>query len=175
MSGVALMQAAVDTFEQFGGHEAAGGFTLLDNAVFDFEDRLVEALTRLEVKGSNDLSQYADAIITPEEATVAFLKKVERLAPFGMQNTKPVFLMREVVAREVTRFGKSEEHLKLKIGSRDSTITIDAVTFFAKGALVRTADSLTKNSPVHLLVHLERDTFSRGAPVRLRLIDIKLV
>ena len=28
---------------------------------------------------------------------------------------------------------------------------------------------------VNLLAHLERDTFSRGNPVRLRLLDIKLI
>ncbi|MFZ2500742.1 MAG: DHHA1 domain-containing protein, partial [Minisyncoccia bacterium] len=170
-----LMRAAGDTFVDCGGHSAAGGFTVHEDAVFFLEDRLVLAHAQLETSDADDdLSKHADAVITPEEATIAFLKKIGLLAPFGMQNTKPVFLLREVVVHDVSRFGKSEEHLKIKVSSPDKNITIDAVTFFAKGALARTAATLDKKSRAHLLVHLERDTFSRGNPVRLRLLDMKI-
>jgi single-stranded-DNA-specific exonuclease len=168
-----LMRATVDTFADFGGHAAAGGFTVQGDAVFFLEDRLVEAHARLETKEDDSLAGHADAVITITDATHAFLKKVERLAPFGMMNSKPVFLLREVQVAEISHFGKSEEHLKLKIQSGDKTI--DAVTFFAKGSLARVAETLTKGSLVNLLVHLERDTFARGNPVRLRLLDIRVV
>lgn len=170
-----LMRATENTFEDFGGHAAAGGFTVLDDAVFFLEDRLVEAHAKLDVALDDSLSNHADAIITIEEATSAFLKKIEKLAPYGMQNPKPVFLLREISVRDISRFGKSEEHLKIKLSSTDDArTTIDAVAFFAKGALARTAESLGKGSRVNALVHLERDTFSRGTPVRLRLLDIKI-
>lgn len=168
-----LMRATIDTFVDFGGHAAAGGFTVIDDAVFFLEDRLVEAHATLQTKEDDSLANHADAAIAPEEATHAFLRKVEKLSPFGQQNAKPVFLLREVVVHDISHFGKSEEHLKLKIQSGDETI--DAVTFFAKGSLARVAETLLKGSVVNLLAHLERDTFARGTPVRLRLIDIRLV
>lgn len=167
-----LMRTTVDTFVDFGGHAAAGGFTVLDDAIFFLEDRLVEAHAKLEKKEDDSLANYADAVITPEEATHAFLKKIERLAPFGMQNSKPVFLLREVQVVDISHFGKSEEHLKLKIKSGNETI--DAVTFFAKSSLARVAESITKGRQVNILAHLEHDTFARGNPVRLRLIDIRV-
>lgn len=170
-----LMRAAEETFVEFGGHRAAGGFTVRDDAVFFLEDRLVEARARLEIKDDDDLSMRADAEIMPEEATSMFLKKMERLAPFGMQNPKPVFLLREVIVREISRFGKGEEHLKLRIASTTEGSGIDAVVFFAKGNLARAADALAAGSRANILAHLERDTFSRGNPVRLRLLDIRLV
>ena len=116
---------------------------------------------------------HADVVITVEEATESFLKKIERLAPFGMQNSKPVFLFRDVVIHEISHFGKGKEHLKLKIGSAESGRALDAVTFFAKGAMMRTIEKCAPGSQVHLLAHIERDTFSRGNPVRLRLLAIK--
>jgi single-stranded-DNA-specific exonuclease len=171
-----LMRATIDTFDGFGGHAAAGGFTVRPDAVFFLEDKLVEAYATLEAKEDGDsLAGRADAAITPEEATNAFLKKIERLAPFGQQNSKPVFLIREVSVREISRFGKSEEHLKIKIDTHEGKGSIDAVTFFAKGALARVAETLLKGSRVNLLVHLERDAFARGNPVRLRLLDIKQI
>lgn len=170
-----LMRAAENTFADFGGHAAAGGFTVLDDAVFFLEDKLVEAHARLETKESDLLAAHADAVLAPEDATHTLLKKIERLAPYGMQNPKPVFLLREIVVRDISRFGKSEEHLKLKIDTNEGRGSIDAVTFFVKGAIARAAEALTQGSRANMLVHLERDTFARGNPVRLRLLDIRLV
>ena len=171
-----LLRTTENTFAQFGGHAAAGGFTVIDTEVFYLEDRLVEAHAKLPALAEEDeLATRADAVITPEEATHAFLKKVEKLAPFGQQNPKPVFLMRDITLRDVSRFGKAEEHLKLKIEVSGGNGTIDAVTFFAKGAVARAASTLARGSRANLLAHLERDTFSRGNPVRLRLLDIRLV
>lgn len=172
-----LLRTAENIFAQFGGHAAAGGFTVRDTEIFFLEDRLVEAHAKLlEGKTIEDaLERRADAVITPLEATHNFLKKIERLAPFGMDNPKPVFMLREVTAREISRFGKAQEHLKLKIEVNESAATIDAVTFFVKGPTARIADTLVAGSRINLLAHLERDTFSRGAPVRLRLLDIKTI
>ena len=173
-----LMQATENIFAEFGGHKAAGGFTVLDSEVFFLEDRLVEAYERV-VAGKieeDDLAMHADAELTPEEVTLEFLKKVDRLSPFGIDNPKPLFLLRDVVAKEISRFGKGEEHLKIKINSPlNFGQDLDAVAFFAKGPVARTADTLTNGSRVNLLAHLERDTFSRTNPVRLRLLDIRLV
>jgi len=170
-----LMRATVDTFEDFGGHAAAGGFTVRDDAIFFLEDKLVEAHARLETVEDDSLANHADAVITPLEATHAFLRKVEKLAPFGQQNPKPVFLFREVAVKEISRFGKAQEHLKLKLAVDEGSASIDAVTFFVKGPIARATDALTTGSSVNLLAHLERDAFSRGTPVRLRLIDMRVV
>lgn len=183
-----LLRTTENMFTQFGGHAAAGGFTLRDTEVFFLEDRLVLALRSLGEGGeaqSDTFAQYADAAVAPEEATNAFLKKVGRLAPFGIENPKPAFLLRDISVREISHFGKGEEHLKLKIDIADGRGSIDAVTFFAKGSVVRVVETLAAGGRAHLLAHLERDTFSRpalrslsgvgGNPVRLRLLDIRLV
>lgn len=174
-----LLRTTENMFTQFGGHSAAGGFTLLDTEVFFLEDRLVLALRSLGEEGStrsqDTLEMHADAVLAPEEINKSYLLKVEKLAPFGIANPKPVFLLRDATVREVTRFGKAQEHLKIKIDVSDGKESIDAVTFFVKGPTARVADTLTRGSRVNLLAHLERDTFSRGNPVRLRLLDIRAV
>ncbi|MDD2657647.1 MAG: single-stranded-DNA-specific exonuclease RecJ [Candidatus Pacebacteria bacterium] len=182
-----LLRTAENIFAQFGGHAAAGGFTVLDTEVFFLEDRLVEAYTRItaDVEQIDPLLARADAAITPREATHDFLRKVEKLAPFGIENPKPVFLLRDLSLREISRFGKAQEHLKLKISVDEGSATIDAVTFFVKGSIARTAEKLSTGSRVNLLAHLERDMFARpalrslggvgGTPVRLRLLDIRAV
>ena len=174
-----LIRTTENMFAQFGGHAAAGGFTLIETEVFFLEDRLVLALRSLGEEGcahsQDTLEMHADAVITPEEINKSFLTKVEKLAPFGISNPKPVFLLRNISVQAISRFGKGEEHLKLKISSPDGNGNADAVTFFVKGPLARVASTLTRGSVVNLLAHLERDSFSRTNPVRLRLLDIRLV
>lgn len=170
-----LMRAAENVFAQFGGHAAAGGFTAIDTEVFFLEDHLVEAHARITANAEpiDAFLMHADAEVAPEEVNLSFLRSVEKLTPFGMGNPKPVFLLREVVVSDVSRFGKTQEHLKLKIEVNEGNGSIDAVTFFVKGAIARTADALARGSRANVLAHLERDTFSRGNPVRLRLLDIR--
>lgn len=171
-----LMRATHNTFIEFGGHAKAGGFTVHNDAIFFLEDRLVEAYARLVISETEDtLMKHADATITPDEATAIFLKRIEMFAPFGMQNSKPVFLLRAVLVENVSRFGKSKEHLKLRIHSPNGSGGIDAIAFFAKSAVANIAHTLDCNSHVNILVHVERDTFSHRSPVRLRLIDISLI
>jgi single-stranded-DNA-specific exonuclease len=168
-----LMGAAEETFAEFGGHAAAGGFTVLDHAIYDLEDRLVRAHESIATKTLESLENHADADIRPEDVERT-LRDIEKFAPFGIGNEKPMFLLRNVVLRERIRFGKAKEHLKLKISGEEQSRPIDAVMFFAKGIIAKQSELLQAGDRVSILGHLERDTFSRGTPVRIRLLDIRM-
>ena len=171
---LALMGAAHETFAEFGGHAASGGFTILPDAIFSFEDRLVAAHER--IKGSGEAlaeAPGADADLAADDINLEMLATLSRLAPFGRGNDKPVFRIRDARISRVERFGKGLEHLKLKVERAQGPL--DAVAFFAKGALAKRAEALGEGSQATLLAHLERDTFSRGQPVRLRLLDLALL
>ena len=47
--------------------------------------------------------------------------------------------------------------------------------FFAKGPIDRVARVLIPGSSANVMVNIERDAFSRANPIRLRLLDLKLV
>lgn len=173
---VELMGRTDNTFVEFGGHAASGGFTIEPDAVFTFEDRLVEAYARVTRKETgDDLARHADAELEAHEATSSFLTKLERLAPFGMENPKPLFLLRDVVLEDISRFGKGQEHLKLRVASPNNGHSLDAVAFFVKKEMSVRAAPEAKGSRAQLLAYVERDTFSRGMPVRLRLVDLRLI
>ncbi len=105
---VELMQAAEDTFAQFGGHALSGGFTVLDEAVFSLEDRLVAALGKMDHAKEAAALLRADADLDPDDATSSFLKRLERFAPFGQGNEKPLFRLREceVAKGEIAKAAK---------------------------------------------------------------------
>lgn len=162
---VKLMTLAQDVFVEFGGHAQAGGFSVQEDKVFFLEEKLCEAYELLP-KGDDAEALSADLELSPEEITPNLLSKLSRLSPFGMGNPKPVVLLRDVEVLETVRFGKSEEHLKIRI-ARDFGNPLEAVSFYAK----RNTAPISR-SRASLLGNIERDTFSKGQPVRLRLLRV---
>lgn len=171
VSVVEIMEGAKETFAGFGGHKASGGFTVLDDAVFFLEERLCQSYAALPPAGDVEEAR-ADAQISAPEATNDLLVKLSQLAPFGMSNEKPIFLLKEVRLTAVSWFGKAQEHLKVSITS-DGFDDLQGITFFAKRELGSMGKNLKAGKAVSLLAYIERDQFTRGRPIRLRVVGVK--
>ncbi len=174
ISVVALMQAASGVFEDFGGHTASGGFTVKDDQIFTFEERLCEALTTLPPDDRGEKVRYADREIVQSAILKQELARTEKFAPFGMENPKPAFLLRDIKIHKMSWFGKGEEHLRLALVKDDGfqETPLEAIAFFARRDLGTALQTLPNRTHITMLGHLERDTFTKGQPVRLRIIAI---
>ncbi len=169
---VLLMQEAEEgTFLGFGGHAAAGGFSVAPEEVFELSNRLNSALERLSHIDSAE-EENADLLLSPEQITTQLLKSFEQLAPFGMGNPKPIVALREVTIERIAWFGKSSEHLRVHI-ARVGEAPLEVIAFFARRDLGKSPDRLLVGGTAHMLVHIERDQFTRGQPVRLRLLSLR--
>ncbi len=170
-----LMQAAREgTFLGFGGHAAAGGFSVSPEAVFELSERLIQAREELPEALDEALSQ-ADTVLTTDTVTLSVLQSFDKLAPFGMGNPKPTIALSEVVIERVARFGKASEHLRLHLrrGTQEQKKTpLEAITFFAHRELGGAVEKCLVGATVSILAYTERDQFARGQPVRLRLLKI---
>jgi single-stranded-DNA-specific exonuclease len=173
---VNLMTATPDTFVEFGGHAASGGFTVRDDAVFFLEERLSEMKLKMVQEEKEDAFSHADAELDPDEVTPTLLAKLERLAPFGEGNAKPIFIFRNVELQEVSRFGKGTEHLRMLINrtfQSEFSKPLEAISFFAKRELGSHCFDFDRGHHVNILAHLERNQFSKFGSVRLRLVDVR--
>ena len=86
---------------------------------------LSQALTDYIREQEIDLSSKSSLAIDEEllltELTLETLKSFERLSPFGMDNKKPVFLVRNFKVEGARSMGAGNTHLKLKISQEDAT------------------------------------------------------
>jgi single-stranded-DNA-specific exonuclease len=170
VSVVDIMAGASDTFAGFGGHRASGGFTVKDDTVFFLEEKLNESYAKLP-PAEDAVEAFADAELSALHATDALLTRLSKLAPFGMGNEKPVFAFRQVRISRVSWFGKSEEHLKVSI-TTDGFDSLEGIAFYAKRELGPKVKSLQSGIEANILASLERDQFTKGRPIRLRLISV---
>jgi single-stranded-DNA-specific exonuclease len=174
VSVVELMALTTDVFVEAGGHAASGGFTLKDDAVFFFEERMCEAFAKMPPTTLADRTRIADHAIEHADDLRALLKRTEQLAPYGMSNPKPVFALQGCEVTQVSWFGKGEEHLRVRVTRDDgfNQATLEAITFFAHRELGKSWKQLEVGKQATLLGTLERDTFAKGQPVRMRLLAI---
>lgn len=174
VSVVALMALTNDVFVEAGGHAASGGFTLMDDAVFTFEEKMCDAFSKLPPTTLTDRTLISDYSIEHPDDLRALLKRTEMLAPFGMANPKPLFALQLCEVTQVSWFGKGEEHLRVRVIRDDgfNQAELEAITFFARRELGKDVAKLEVGKPSTLLGTLERDTFTRGQPVRMRLVAI---
>ncbi len=167
VSVVDLFSASSGSFEEFGGHAASGGFTLVAEQVHTLQEDLAKALENVAQKEKGAAASH-DALITLREVSQPLFQDLSRLAPFGIGNAKPVFLVRDACAVSVKTFGKEKNHVEVQLVCGTSGHKARAFDFF------RSSDNFTHipggGAPASVLATIERDTFRGG--LALRLIDI---
>ena len=157
-------------FLNVGGHEYSGGFSVSHENVHFLEDAILEAYERLEKKTADDRAIIADAELTIDDVAWKTWDVVEKLAPFGVENPKPIFVLKGIEVFEVRMFGKEKNHLELSFRNGRGQ-KVSAIGFFA-------TDESFKAKPVagariDLYATLEKSMF-RGRPeLRLRIMDVR--
>ena len=102
-----------DLLEKFGGHKAAGGFSLAAENLTAFRERLSEfAHQCLEPEQLKPLVKI-DATADFTQLTRHLYQQVDELQPWGIGNEEPIFLSQTVTVAEQKVIGNN--HLKLKL------------------------------------------------------------
>ncbi len=156
-----LMNHAKESFVEYGGHAGAGGFSVTLESLVTLEENLSNALLKLEMtegKTHNSLE------IEMKDVGEGLYRVLNKLAPFGTGNPKPVFRINNAEIKSLKQFGKAKDHLELTL-----TPNIKAISFFSNP---ESYSLLPTTTLCNLDVHLEKSYF-RGRPdLRLRIVDI---
>ncbi len=111
------IESCSDLFSRHGGHAQAVGFSLPSTRVPELRERLCAyAVVNLVACGYTDELTY-EVELPLDRVTPALAAWVERLAPFGMENPEPVFLVRAVHICGAPRVMK-ERHLRLLLAQQ---------------------------------------------------------
>lgn len=173
---VSLMNAVPYLFEDFGGHEFSGGFSLKSDMIHEFESAIVRAYERVKAPITVETPiRTADALsLTLAEVSSELYTSLRMVAPFGVGNEKPLFRFAGVTLERVLAFGSAKEHVRLTLSDRGRG-TIDAVSFFATRAPYRdTLELVSAGDRVTVDASLEHSTFGGREELRLRIADLKI-
>ena len=157
-----------DLFVAFGGHAGAAGMTLEASKLEALSQVLVAYIEDNQVDLSTKNELFLDEELSLPDLTLETLKNFEKLAPFGMDNKKPVFYLKDFKVENARTMGAGNTHLKLKISQADAVFEVVA---FGLGDLA-TEFSQTKN--LELAVTLSVNKWNGQTSLQLMLVDARV-
>lgn len=151
-------------FIQYGGHEAAGGFVIKQDKVSELEDALSSHLEHVAHTGR---TYECDAKISVDEITLDLVLSIEKLAPYGMNNPKPMFVI-EGVVHGIKNFGSAKNHFEIAFKKTTGEI-IRAIVFFKTHESYRL---IKEGEKIEIIGHVEKNFFAGRHTVQIKIVDV---
>lgn len=162
------ISACGDLLEKYGGHKYAAGLTLDPNNLTAFRQKFEEVVAAnltpemLVPVVDIDTEVFFDAI------TTKFVNILKQMAPFGPENTTPVFVAHNVyVFNSLTCF--KEKHIRFLAGQHNARNVFQAVGF----NLAEYYEKLQMGGRFSLAFTVEENTYNGVTSIQLRVKDIK--
>ena len=164
------LAAASEHLVRFGGHAAAGGFTVKPGAFEAFRAAFTTACAKQRKEHALDAdARDFDGWVEPGDLTPGLYADLRRLEPFGEGNPEPVFGLRGVTLREVRVMGVEGRHLSLAFVNRD----VPRAIWWGHGGR---AEDLRKYAarPYDVFFTLTTSGFDSALPhLELRVVDLR--
>lgn len=161
------LEKCKDLLTGFGGHQYAAGLTIESTNVDRFKDKFNEAIKETVSIDELRPKLFVDAKLAVRDIDDHLLSSLERLRPFGVKNSRPVFVSENVeVVGDPTIFGKG--HLKFKVRDGDS---VQSAKAFSMGNM---AGVLSKRPRVDIVYSVRREEYYGKESTALYVKDIKV-
>ncbi len=161
---IEAIDECADLLIQHGGHATAAGFTVSNEHLDELAGKLQE-LAAEQLSGEPVPALSVDAEIELAQLSWELRLELERLEPCGYANPQPLFLSRNVQARDQRAVGHDGRHLKLRLS--DGRVTWDSIAFRQGEWAGKLPDR------VDAVYHLEVNEWNGQRQLQLNVQDIR--
>ncbi len=162
-----------DLLGHYGGHRAAGGFSLRTDRIEAFRQRFLE-LAAAELRDDDLLPTLtADAEVSLEGVDLELADALARLGPFGVANPEPTLVTRSLQTMRYPRV-VGRNHLKMKVRQSGPGGPVLEAIGFNLGGLVESLSTPTVPW-VDLAFTPERNVWNGRETLQLRVKDLRLL
>ena len=170
----AVLKKCDDTyglFERFGGHRSACGFLMAEEKLSLLRQAVQEQMDVLKAEDPHifDSNVTWDLELDPAEVTVDLAETLDQLEPFGKDNARPKFLLRDVTLQGVRFMGADETHARFTAVSQAGA-RADCV-LFRKAQEWRSL--LCSEEPVDLIGSIDVQQWQGRTRVQLMIEEMK--
>ena len=109
--------ACDEVLERYGGHAAAGGFSVKEGRIDDFRRMLCDYCEHFSSLGSDPMERKGepDLWVEPSDLTLELAEELRQLEPFGEGNREPVFGLKGVLFADAKPLGMEGKHLAVTL------------------------------------------------------------
>jgi single-stranded-DNA-specific exonuclease len=154
---------------EFGGHKEAGGFSIREDAIPDFQRMFEDVVDEISRRPAEACVFKVDAEIRLGECTLALFSFIERLGPFGGGNPEPVLMIRDLEVLPGTRV-VGDGHLKIE--ARDRNADTRDLIGFSLASMWKPADIV--GARIDVLINLRKNTYQGRVEPQLQIAAIRL-
>lgn len=154
-------------FKDFGGHHAAGGFSMSADKAVEFEKLLLDIVSRTPKREIPE-EIMIDKEIALEEVDKCLLQNILRFGPFGMENPAPLFLFRGLEVKHAKNLGSDGLHLKLSFHKTNGE-EVNAVSWFRK----ESAADFAPGTLLDVVGSVESSRFNGRSEIRIGMADFR--
>ncbi|WP_448564034.1 single-stranded-DNA-specific exonuclease RecJ [Trichothermofontia sp.] len=167
-----------DLTEKYGGHQAAGGFSLKASNLPAFRQRL-QTFARQCLQPEHLKPLIAiDAQANFVDLTVDLVTQIDRLHPCGIANPEPVFWTPNVQVLEQRLVGPSQNHVQLTLGQATTDTPAPGMLLplpvQLKAIVWRRGEIFPVPPQVDVAYHVGLNRWNNQTTVKLELIGIRL-
>ena len=163
------LTASSDALVRFGGHAAAGGFTIQPGRYDDFKRLFSEACAAQRAAAPDAAAIEFDGWLEPTDLTLGLCDELSRFEPFGEGNPEPVFGIQNVAFSDIRPMGADGRHVSFSFVDK----SIPRAVWWNHGA---DADELRRHASARfdLLFTLQKSDYGIDGPVpELRLVAVR--
>lgn len=151
----------------YGGHFAAAGMTLLPENIQAFADAFEYEVSQLITEEQLVPEIIIDAELNFDQVTPGFYNILTQMEPFGPENTRPVFIARNVTDTGYSKTVK-EQHLRFVVKQQNTTLTGIGFNMAPKLSL------LQSHQPVDIVFTIDENEWNGGKRLQLKVMDCRL-
>ncbi|MGK7906453.1 MAG: single-stranded-DNA-specific exonuclease RecJ [Synechococcus sp.] len=160
------LQHCHDLFEKYGGHPAAGGFSMPASNWTELQEGLQDyAHSVLEPDDLCPLVEI-DAELVPGDINAELFDCLQLLQPYGIGNREPIFAMRNLEVANQRQIGKERAHLKLQVRSQQGGTPKTAIAW-------RAGDSYPLPNTVDIAFALRQNQWQGEVAIELEVKGIR--
>ena len=162
----AALEACADLLEQFGGHKYAAGLSLHPDNWLTFRSRFEEVVAATIPQEYLTPVVYIENEIDLAVISDSFLRVIERMAPFGPGNMRPVFATRGLRHKDLRLL--KDEHIKMQVVNEDGLV-FEAIGFY----MPHFYEKLQAIDSFDMAYVIEKNRFRDRETIQLQIKDIK--
>jgi single-stranded-DNA-specific exonuclease len=152
---------------QYGGHAYAAGLNIEEGRVDDFRKAMNKVGDEYLTGDCLVAELKVDATLRMEDITQEFYGEMEMLEPFGQMNKVPIFISREVRARDVKFVGREDNHVRFRAFQGNQFRNVIGFN------LAHAFQSIDGNEPVDIVYELRRNTWGGRNSIEMKLLDLR--
>jgi single-stranded-DNA-specific exonuclease len=151
---------------QYGGHAYAAGLNIEQGRVDEFRKAMNRVGDEYLTEDCLVAELKVDATLTMEDISQATFKEIESLEPFGQMNKVPIFISREVRARDVKFVGREDNHVRFRAFQGNQFRNVIGFN------LAHAFQSIDANEPVDIVYEMRRNTWGGRDSIEIKLLDL---